>query len=156
MVLDKLHIEEILQPKLDELDVFLVDVQVHPTGKITVLADCDAGISINELENINRYLNEALDKENNDFELTVSSPGMDQPFKVMHQYRKNVGKRVTVVLKDGQKLEGVLCGLSETGFELNDKVKKKTERTKKKEWTEVQVPVLFTDIKETKKVITFK
>ncbi|MFI5205072.1 MAG: ribosome assembly cofactor RimP, partial [Flavobacteriales bacterium] len=153
MVLDRLHIEEILHDKLAELNVFLVDVQVSATGKITIMADSDKGISITELETINRYVNQALDKENNDFELTVSSPGMDQPFKVVNQYQKNVGKRVSVKLKDGNKLEGILSNLTEAGFELHDKVKQKKEGSKKKEWEETRVRVLFTDIKETKKII---
>jgi ribosome maturation factor RimP len=68
MVLDRVHIEEVLQHKLEELNVFLVDVQVSQAAKITVLADCDAGITLIELEQINRFLNQALDKENNDFE----------------------------------------------------------------------------------------
>lgn len=156
MVLDRVHIEELLHDKLVELNVFLVDVQISASGKITVMADSDKGISINELESINRYLNQALDKENNDFELTVSSPGMDQPFKVMNQYHKNVGKRVSVTLTNGSKLEGVLSNLNESGFEIHDKVKQKKEGSKKKEWEETQVRVNFSDIKETKKVITFK
>jgi ribosome maturation factor RimP len=156
MVLDKLHIEEILTDKLIELNVFLVDVQVSAIGKITVLADTEKGISIYELENINRYLNQVLDKENNDFELTVSSPGMDQPFKVIKQYQKNIGKRVGVKLLDGNKIEGILAKISNDGIELQDKVKIKKAGAKKKEWEEKQTIVLFSNIKETRKIITFK
>ena len=116
----------------------------------------DRGISIGELENVHRYLNEELDKENNDFELTVSSPGMDQPFKVMEQYKKNIGKEVEVKLMGGSKLKGILQSQNSEGIVLHTREKKKVEGSKKKEWIEEDHELPFSEILETRKTISFK
>ncbi len=43
-----------------------------------------------------------------DFSLEVSSPGLDEPLKMLRQYRKNIGRQVELTLQDGSKKEGKL------------------------------------------------
>jgi len=98
------HLEGILAGK----DIFLVGVKVDNNNKILVLIDTPEGISIDECVRVSRELEEKLDRDREDFALEVSSPGLDSPFRVIEQYQKNVGRKISLVKTDGEKLEGVL------------------------------------------------
>jgi ribosome maturation factor RimP len=108
------HLEGILAGK----DIFLVGVKVDNNNKIIVHIDTPEGISIDDCVRVSRELEEKLDREREDFALEVSSPGLDSPFRVIEQYRKNVGKRIDLVKTDGEKLEGVLKKAGENGIVL--------------------------------------
>ena len=98
------HLEEILAGT----DIFLVGIKVDHNNKIIVHIDTPKGISIDECVRVSRELEEKLDREREDFALEVSSPGLDSPFRVIEQYQKNVGRKISLVKTDGEKLEGVL------------------------------------------------
>ena len=80
---------------------------------------------------IHRHLENNLDRDKEDFELQVSSPGLDLPFGVIEQYYKNEGKKVEVIDTEGSKYTGKLKNVTKGGFELEteDRVKGKIERT---------------------------
>jgi ribosome maturation factor RimP len=84
-----------------------------------------------------------------DFSLEVSSPGLDEPLKLMRQYHKNTGRKVEVLLKDGVKTEGVLKEVTDAGI----KVEETRGKNKKKEIIEHNFP--FDLIKSTKIQIVF-
>ena len=105
---------------------------------------------------VSRNIEHNLDREAEDFELHVSSAGLDKPFRHENQYRKNIGKRVKVKLQDSTKQEGELIAYDANELKLRDKVKKKIEGKKKKEWVELIYTFEMKDIKETKIVISFK
>ena len=120
------RIDEWLAPKLEELDAYLVDVRHNPaTRRIEVYLDRDdpgQGIDLDACEAVSRFLETYLDHAEGvprDYVLEVSSPGMDNPFKVLRQYRKHVGREVDVLLTDGVKLSGVLAGVDEHGIVLD-------------------------------------
>jgi ribosome maturation factor RimP len=91
---------------------FLVDVKLKPGNGIQVMVDADEGISLNKCVSYNRQLYKTIEEKElfapGDFALEVSSPGLDEPFKLPRQYRKNIGRSVEVVLKDGRKFSGKL------------------------------------------------
>jgi ribosome maturation factor RimP len=91
---------------------FLVDVKLKPGNSIQVMLDADEGISLNKCVSYNRKLYKIIEEKAlfapGDFALEVSSPGLDEPFKLPRQYRKNIGRLVEVVLKDGRKFSGKL------------------------------------------------
>ena len=55
----------------------------------------NGGVSVKDCVDVSRNIEHNLDREK-DFELQVSSPGLDQPFMVMQQYLKNIRKQVSV------------------------------------------------------------
>lgn len=97
------YIREIVQNRLSEGENYLVDVTVSSTNMIRVTIDNLNGISIQECVGMSRWIESQLELETENFELEVSSPGLDQPFKVLQQYQKYMGKAVEVKLADGQK-----------------------------------------------------
>lgn len=132
-------------------DLFLVDIKVTTGNRITVLADKPGGITIDECVALSRHIEGNLDREKDDFELQVSSPGLGSPFVVRQQFEMNIGKKVEVSLPDGKKIKGILKSLSDNGFDLETE---KREKGMKKET--LLVSFGFDDVRSVKIVITFK
>ena len=84
-----------------------------------------------------------------DFSLEVSSPGIDEPLKMLRQYVKNIGRNVEVTLNDDTIKEGVLLEATEEQIVIES-----TEGKNRKAIT-TQVPILFADIKQTVVQIKF-
>jgi ribosome maturation factor RimP len=140
------HLDGILAGK----DIFLVGVNVDNNNKIVVHIDTPEGVSIDDCVRVSRELEGKLDREREDFALEVSSPGLDAPFRVIEQYRKNVGKNITVVRKDGEKLEGVLKDLDEKGIVMDIILSKKGGQK-----NQMQTKLPFTEIKSARASIKF-
>ncbi|PWW82330.1 ribosome maturation factor RimP [Prosthecochloris marina] len=81
--------------------VFLVDVRVKGTARISkveVLVDTDTGISIATCLLVNRCLIDVFEESEDvkslvgdDYELTVSSPGIGEPIMNVRQYIRHTG-----------------------------------------------------------------
>ncbi len=145
-------IENIIQPMLAD-DVFLVSIKIKPTNNYKVYLDADGGLAIEKCIRINRALYKVVEEmglhPDGDFSLEVSSPGVDEPLKLLRQYKKNVGRSVEVVLNDDTKKEGILKEVADSAVTIEY-----TEGKGKKAVT-VQKEILFTDIKQTTVQIKF-
>jgi len=117
------HLREILSTR----DIFLVEVKVDNSSKIRVHIDKMEGISIDDCAGVSRELEGKLDRDQEDFALEVSSPGLDSPFRVKEQYDKNMGKMVSVQCKDGSKVLGILKEVGEEQVLLEIQSPKKGE-----------------------------
>jgi len=148
-------IKKLTDSKIAEGANFIVDIAIKPGNKITVLLDNDNGVSIKDCVEMSRHIESNLDREKDDFELNVMSPGLTEPFKILRQYQKNVGKQIDVLTKEGKKLSGKLLFATEEGIELESKVKEKVEGKKGKQLIINNIKLTFNQIKETKIVISF-
>jgi ribosome maturation factor RimP len=132
---------------------FLVDVRIKATNNVKVFIDGDEGIPLSELIQYNRKLYKQLEETAlfpaDDFSLEVSSPGLDEPLKLLRQYKKNLGRYVDVLLHDATKIEGKLLRVNDDSIV----VETETGKGKKKEIKEETI--LFNDIKSTKIQIKF-
>src|SRR5580692_7097827 len=90
----------LLEPLLEGTDIFIVSIKVKPINNIKVYLDADSGFSIDKCTAVNRKLYARIEEEQmfpaGDFSLEVSSPGVDEPLTQMRQYKKNIGRKVTV------------------------------------------------------------
>ncbi len=111
-------------------DFFLVDVHVSRSNKIFVFVDRREGISIDECAKLSKFIEHHLDKEKEDFELMVSSPGLESPFMVMEQYKKNIGGKIKIQLMSGETHQGELVYVEKEEITLREqgKTKKKQKR----------------------------
>jgi ribosome maturation factor RimP len=153
-MIDKVTVAQIVNETLTE-NQFLVDVTISARNEIHIMVDSDAGISINQIVEISRYVESKLDREKEDFELSVFSAGLTEPFRLVRQYKKNQGKEIEVLLTNGQKLNGVLKGVSDQEIELEVTTKEKPEGSKKKELVTRVHHLGYSEIKEAKKIIKF-
>ncbi len=154
-MISKDSVKNIVLSAIEGASVFVVDIKVDTSNKISVEVDKAEGITIEECVNISRAIENGLDREAGDFELEVSSPGLTEPFKVMEQYHKNRGKMVDVVKRDGQKINGLLQHVDDDGIVLEVKAKIREAGQKRPKTVMQTVTLSFNDIKATKVTITF-
>jgi ribosome maturation factor RimP len=142
----------LIDAHLDGGEIFLVDVVIKTGNRISVFIDGDHGVTIEVCRELNHFLNESLDRDTEDFDLTVSSSGADRVLKLPRQYQKNIGKALDVITSTGEKMQGVVFKVNETGIELEIVPLKKNRKD-----PEIKIVSLnFSDIKSAKEVITFK
>ena len=122
-MIEKQKIQGLVEEFIKGTGLFLVAVKVSSSNRITVLADKNEGITIDECAGIHRHIEKSLYRDKEDFELQVSSPGLDLPFGVIEQYLKNEGNRVEVIDNDGTKYAGKLENVTGGGFELETESK---------------------------------
>lgn len=158
-MISKERVTALIDERIEDLkkDLYVVELTISANSVIRVELDkVDGYVAVEDCMSISRNIEHNLDREAEDFELHVSSAGLDKPFRHPNQYRKNIGRRVKVKLNDASKIEGELVSYNEEGIELMDRVKKKIEGRKKKEWVEDIYKFKLEEIKETKIVISFK
>lgn len=158
-MISKKKVTELAEERMNELNcgLFIVDMTISASNVIHLELDKAEGyVSINECMSVSRNIEHNLDRESEDFELHVSSAGLDKPLRVLPQYTKNIGREVKVVTTDGKKQEGLLVAASEKELTLETSRKEKIEGKKKKELIVEQHVFPMNQIKETKIVISFK
>lgn len=132
-MIEKGKIEKIVREFTEGTGMFLVAVKVSGDNRISVLADTMSGMKIDDCVDLHRHIESRLDRDTEDFELQVSSPGLDASFTVPEQYIKNTGKKIEVTTDDGMKTAGILKNVTSGGFELETEVKVKGKAKETKE-----------------------
>jgi len=155
-MIEKEIIIRLAEAYLENADNYLVDVVIGVGNAITVEIDNDKNVNIDDCVALSRYLESQLDRETEDFELTVSSTGLTSPFKTLRQYKKYEGQPIEVLSKGGQKLSGVLKTSDNEGFIITVTKKVKPEGAKRKIEVEEDIRFAFNDVKYTKYAIQFK
>ena len=149
------RISELVDAKIAEGSNFVVDVAVKPGNNIYILIDNDNGVSIKDCVEMSRYVESNLDREAEDFQLHVSSPGLENPLKTIRQYKKYIGKQLDVVTKEKKKLSGKLISVNENEIALEVKTKEAVQGKKGKQLIINNINLTFNQIKETKVVVSF-
>ncbi|MDM8003122.1 MAG: ribosome assembly cofactor RimP [Bacteroidota bacterium] len=149
-MITKDHIRKLAEQHISGTGIFLVDVRLSSTGRITVLIDRPEGVRIDDCAMLSRQISNDLGEEGGDYELNVSSPGLDMPLLVPEQFRKNEGRMVDVVTSEGERFKGTMMNVTSGGFDLSvdTKVKKETVTTVRS--------FNFEDVKSVKVIISFK
>ena len=147
-------IEDLVGQILSESeDVFLVSVRIKPTNNIKVFLDADTGLSIDKCVKVNRQMYRTIEENawypDGNFSLEVSSAGVEEPLKMLRQYKKNIGRNVEVILNDDSTLEGKLLEANENLVQLEF-----IEGKNKKAVTVVK-EIPFDQIKQTTVLIAF-
>jgi ribosome maturation factor RimP len=150
-MIDKQDIQGIVEEFIKGTDLFIVAVKVSSSNRIIVLADKKGGITIDECAAIHRHIEMNIDRDKEDYELQVSSPGLDMPFAVLEQYYKNEGEKVEVIDLDGTKQSGKLKNVTEGGFELEAELKRKGKTKEIKD-----ISFNFDQVKSTRVILTIK
>jgi ribosome maturation factor RimP len=143
------QIKTLIEQWPKEEDLFLVDLAVKPGNKIVVLIDRIGGLNITDCVELSRHIEGSLDREQEDFELSVSSPGADAPFKVLKQYEKNIGRKVSITTKDNEVMVGKLLKLEGNSIEIDPEKGKKLK-------TNLSSIIEINNIKEIRVIISFK
>ena len=155
-MIEKNLLTDLVEAYLKDSPNYLVDLSVGTDNVIIIEIDNDQGVDIDDCVALSRHLESNLDREKEDFELTVTSAGLTSPFKTLRQYRKYEGREVEVLSRKGQKVTGRLKSSDENGFLLTVTKKVKPEGAKRKTEVEEDLRFTFDEVKYTKYLIRFK
>lgn len=155
-MIDKNVVKSLVNEWLTGKDYFLTDLTISADDRIVVEIDHKEGVWIEDCVELSRFIEDHLNREEEDFELEVGSAGIGQPFKVHRQYEIHQGDRVEVLTKDGRKLAGVLKDVTPEAFTLTIEEKIKEEGAKRPRLVERDLSFGFDDVKSTKYLIDFK
>lgn len=155
LMIDKKKIEKLVNEAITD-GFFVVKVSVSTSNKIQVYIDSAEGARIDDCIKVSRHIEGNLDREEEDFELEVSTPGLSEPFLVDEQYIKNIGRNVEVTLNNGEKISGKLLSFNNGNIELEVEKTIKPEGSKKKKKIKEVHNIKLDDIKSTIVVISFK
>ena len=154
-MIDKAIVQRLVVEKLEN-KMFLVDITVNERNVINIFIDSYDGLTIDQCVAVSRHVEHSLDREEEDFELQVSSPGLSEKFKVKEQYFKYVSRLVEVVTSDDLKLEGTILEADDEGITLETTAREIPEGHKKKQLVIKQHNFKYDEIKSAKAVISFK
>ena len=151
MISEKL-IRKMVDSELKGTENYLVSVNVRSGNRIHIFIDNDHDVSVDDCIRLSRGIEGQLDRDTEDFELMVSSAGLDQPFVLPRQYRKYINRRVDIELNDGKKIKAIITKVEDDLIMIR-KLTKKGKSKKFEEGPEQQLTL--EEIKETKPGIHF-
>ena len=155
-MITKEQILGLISERLDNDEVFVVDLKVSVSNKIQLQIDSITGIGIDYCVIISRLIESSLDRDSEDFELEVSSPGLGQPFRVIQQYIKNIGREIQITPLDGKQFSGILKAIEGEYVIVECSEKLKAEGSKKKELVLVEKKISQKEIKKAELIVKFK
>ena len=149
------EILEKITPFIERLGCFPVDVTVSADNDIEVVMESEAGtVTMEDCIAVDKAFHQIWNQDEEDYSLTVSSAGLDRPFKVAKQYAKAVGSMVEVRLKGGRKLLAALDGADGSSITVRYIAKVAVEGRKKKEERSVTETILLSQINSVTYCIT--
>ncbi len=104
-------------------ELFILDMNVSPDKNVQVTIDGYKAVPLSECIRITREVEEQMDREQDDFSLTVTTPDITQWFTDPRQLAKNKGRRLKVHTASGETWEGTLVELDDEKLVLEDKVR---------------------------------
>lgn len=116
---------------------FIVEVNVSKDNDVEIVIESeDSNVVLDDCVEVSHRFEECFDRAVEDYSITVTSAGLDQPFKVLKQYLKAVGTEVEAAVKGGKKFVATLQAADEESVTLKYTVREAVEGKKKKELVE--------------------
>ncbi len=123
--------EEKINPIIEQMgyDVIEVEYAKKTDGmNLTFYIDSDKGVELNDCEKVSKTIDPILDELNptddQAYSLVVSSPGIDRPLKTERDFKRNLGKQISITLFskiDGKKkFDGELKNYSESEITITN------------------------------------
>ncbi|GGK83490.1 ribosome maturation factor RimP [Sphaerisporangium melleum] len=117
---------KLLEPIAAAEGLDLEGVTVTQVGRrrlLRIIVDGDGGVSLDKVADVSRSASKALDESDvmggGAYVLEVSSPGVDRPLTEPRHWRRNKGRLVKAVLRDGTTVEGRILSVGDAGVELS-------------------------------------
>jgi ribosome maturation factor RimP len=123
----KARVRAVIEPVITGAGYDLEDLSLSRAGRrhlLRVLVDADGGIGLDDIAVVSREISRALDVADEaegevlagEYQLEVSSPGVDRPLTLPRHWRRNVGRLVTV-----NGLTGRVTAADDQGIVLDDR-----------------------------------
>ena len=155
-MIDTKKITEAAERHLEGTDMFVVECTSTPGNEIELTIDSDTSVGIDACVALSRAVEADLDRDAEDFSLTVASAGIGSELRTLRQYRKLVGRPVEVLLTNGVNILAHLYEATDEGVTLSYEEKQAVEGRKRKQPVKVTRSYPFAQIKYTKEWLDFK
>ncbi|MEU5780760.1 ribosome maturation factor RimP [Micromonospora lupini] len=111
------RLRTVIEPVVNGVGYDLEDLSVSRAGRrhvVRVIVDRDGGIDLDAVADVSRAVSTALDAAEEsggdilagEYQLEVSSPGVDRPLTLPRHWRRNVGRLVKVTVRGAVVLPG--------------------------------------------------
>ena len=118
--MDKERILQVVEPEAAGRGCFVVEVTASAANDIEIVIEKETGsVDWEDCAAIDAVVHAAFDQDVEDYALTVSSAGLDRPFKVFRQYLKALGTQVDVKFRGGKRLIATLVAATEETVTLH-------------------------------------
>ena len=155
-MIDCTKIMEMADRELAGTDMFTVSCKCSPANEVELLIDSDTSVTIEACADLSRAIEAQLDRDEEDFSLTVASAGIGSELQNIRQYRKLAGSPVEVLLLSGVKILARLDEVTDEGITVSYEEKQAVEGKKRKVAVDVVRTYRFDEIKYTKEYLDFK
>lgn len=136
-----------------EHGLFVVSVEISSDNDVEVTIEADErDVTLDDCVDMTRYIQEFVNRDEEDYSLTIGSAGLTAPFKVLRQWKKAVGGEIQITLKSGSRIKADLLSADEGGIEISRQ--KKVEGKKAAKETVVE-HLTYEEIKTAKPIIKF-
>jgi ribosome maturation factor RimP len=152
----KENIIRVLEADLEGTGLFVLTLDVKPGNDIRITLDGEAGVKVADCVKVNRIIEAHFDRDVEDYQLQVTSPGADQPLTDRRQFKRHIGRTLAIVTAEEEKEEGEMIEADDEGIVLHIKKKVKLEGRKSPLKTEEDIRFPYSDIKEARVKISFK
>jgi ribosome maturation factor RimP len=124
------QLTDLLAPLVAGAGCDLENVDVSKAGKrsvVRVVVDKDGGVSMDDVADVSRVISDGLDRLDEQdpgalgpsYVLEVTSPGVDRPLTAPRHWRRNVGRLVTVALREGPTVTGRVVAADDEALQLD-------------------------------------
>ena len=156
-IMVKERIWEAVEAAVEERGCFIVDITVSAANDVEIVMEKTEGaVDWEDCAAIDAVVHAAFDQDEEDYALTVSSAGLDRPFKVLKQYQKAIGTLVDVKFKGGRRLVATLVSATEETVTLHYTALEAVEGSKKKAQVEHEDTFALAEINSVTPYIDFK
>lgn len=132
--MNAIEIRDAIEPAIVARGLFIVEINVSADNDIELAVESEKGeVTLDDCVAVNDLFEQRFDREQEDYSLTVTSAGLDRPFKVLGQFVKAIGTKVEVSLKGGKRFVAELTGADEDGINVRYDAKEAVEGKRKKE-----------------------
>lgn len=132
--MNAIEIRDAIEPAIVARGLFIVEINVSADNDIELAVESEKGeVTLDDCVAVNDLFEQRFDREQEDYALTVTSAGLDRPFKVLGQFVKAIGTNVEVSLKGGKRFVAELTGADEEGINVRYDAKEAVEGKRKKE-----------------------
>ena len=153
-MITKEQVTQLANESLENTDRFVVDITVSKSNVIFVYIDSDTSVTIDHCVELSRYIESHLDREIEDYELSVSSAGIDYPLLKNRQLNEYIEKELDILNNEGIKKTYKLLSFNDEKLDVQEATIKRLGRLKKIVYSET-TELFFKDIKEIKPYINF-
>ncbi len=147
----KERVEQAVSEYLDGKEIVLISLKCSASSVIEVTLDSMEGVTIDTCIEASRFIESKLDRDEEDFELTVGSASISEPLSHPLQYRKNISRTLDIIEEGSRhKLTATLDEVTDEGITVTYTEKIAVEGKKRKVETQQKRVIPFSAIKTAK------